>query len=88
MLSVMLDLSQCLDFLVFTLSSWLYGSMSRRRSVMIHVLPGSVLGLMLFSIFINGTASGIECTLSKFVDDTKLCDVVNTPEERDATQRD
>ncbi|GAB0184586.1 cAMP-dependent protein kinase inhibitor alpha [Grus japonensis] len=32
--------------------------------------------------------SGIECSLSKFADYTKLCGVVNTLEGRDAVQRD
>ncbi|GAB0175999.1 cAMP-dependent protein kinase inhibitor alpha [Grus japonensis] len=32
--------------------------------------------------------SGIECTLSTFADNTKLCDVVNMLERRDAIQRD
>ena len=42
----------------------------------------------LFNISVGDMDNGIECTLSKFADDTKLCGVVNTLEGRDVIQSD
>lgn len=61
--------------------------MSKCKTVMSGAPPGSKMRPILFTTFINDTVGLRECTFSKLADN-KLSHAVDSPEGRDAIQRD
>ena len=65
----------------------LNGHRSGWTEVRSGVLQGSILGLLLFTIFIDDIDEEIVCEISKFADDAKIASRVNTLNDIRSMQR-
>ena len=64
------------------------GNSSDWRDVISGVPQGSVLGPILFIIYVNDIDDGLNSKISKFADDTKIASKVTTTDDRDNLQND
>ena len=64
------------------------GKASDWRNVLSGVPQGSVLGPILFTIYVNDMDEGLTCKISKFADDTKITGRVTSADEKALLQSD
>ena len=62
------------------------GSLSDWALVLSGVPQGSVLGLLLFLLFIDDLPDWINCNIRLLVDDTKIWNVIETVEDNEMLQ--
>ena len=64
------------------------GSSSKRFEVTSGVPQGSILGPLLFIVYVNDITDSVQSTLEMFADDSKLYRIIQNPYDTDILQQD